>query len=201
MSDSAARGSALEPIIVVSGLPRSGTSLMMQLLRAGGIPVLTDDVRTADVSNPKGYFEYEKVKWLAADNTWLSQAHGHAIKVIAQLVPFLPRGLPYRMIFMDRDLDEVLQSQKSMITALGKPVPGESADLGPVFRRQLAAAQEFARSLPDTRVESIRYRELIDSPAAAVEKVIRFLDRPDLDQLKMVSAIDTSLYRSRSSGS
>src|SRR5438067_12425110 len=105
-------------IIIVSGLPRSGTSLMMQMLQRGGVEIVTDDVRTADVDNPRGYYELEKVKKIKQDASWLPQARGKAFKMVSQLLYDLPGGETYRIIFMQRNLDEVLLSQDKMLERL-----------------------------------------------------------------------------------
>src|SRR5262245_34520180 len=102
-------------IVVVSGLPRSGTSLMMQMLQAGGMPLLTDDLRPADTNNPKGYWEYEPVKRLQQDNTWMHKAEGKAVKVISVLLQYLPPQHTYKIIFMQRPMQEVLASQTVML--------------------------------------------------------------------------------------
>ena len=107
-------------IIVVSGLPRSGTSLMMQMLDNGGIVVVTDNIRTADTDNPKGYYEYEMVKKIKKDVTWLPVTRGKAFKMVSQLLYDLPPGESYRVIFMERDLDEMLLSQEKMLKRLGR---------------------------------------------------------------------------------
>ena len=98
-----------QPVIIVSGLPRSGTSLMMQMLKAGGLEILSDDNRQADSDNPKGYLEYEPVKALRRDNTWLQMAQGKAVKIISSLLPYLHRDLSYQIIFMKRPLAEVIE--------------------------------------------------------------------------------------------
>src|SRR5262245_31961291 len=108
-------------IIIVSGLPRSGTSLMMQMLSSGGIEVLTDNLRTADADNPRGYYEFEKVKQIERDSSWLPQARGKAVKMVSQLLYHLPGGERYRVIFLERDLGEVLLSQEKMLRRLGRP--------------------------------------------------------------------------------
>ena len=185
-----------DPIIVVSGLPRSGTSLMMQILRAGGISLLTDARRPADASNPRGYFEYEKVKWLAADNSWLAEARGKALKVIAQLLPFLPPGFRYQVLLMRRDMEEVIRSQATMIEALGKSVANDPRALVPIFEGQLAVAQAFIRTHPRMTSETVDYRELIQTPEATIDRTLRFLERSDLDRLAMIGTIDRTLYRS-----
>ena len=106
-------------ITIVSGLPRSGTSLMMQILKAGGMEVLTDGVRNADINNPRGYFEYEKVKSLQTDNSWLAEAENKVLKVITQLVHYLPLNFNYYVIVMKRKIDEIILSQNKMIDNLG----------------------------------------------------------------------------------
>ncbi len=186
-----------EPIIIVSGLPRSGTSLMMQVLRAGGVPLLTDEHRPPDVSNPRGYFEYEKVKWLTAENTWMGEARGKALKVIAQLVPFLPRGFPYQVLLMRRDMQEVLKSQSTMMQTLGKSAASNSQSLAPIFERHLAAVREFIQQQPLATMETVDYHQLISTPEPAIDQVIQFLNRPGLDRQAMIGAIDAKLYRSR----
>lgn len=186
------------PIIVVSGLPRSGTSLMMQMLLAGGVPVLADGHRPADASNPRGYFEYERVKWLAADSSWLNDARGKAVKVIVQLVPFLPRDGRYQFIFMHRPMPEIIRSQTDMLEALGKSPGAESAALERVFGEHYAAARAFANQLPLSESIEIGFAELISSRGADADRIIRFLNRPYLDSTAMIEAIDPALYRSRS---
>src|SRR3954447_18868200 len=113
-------------ITIVSGLPRSGTSLMMQMLDGGGVEVVTDHVRTADTDNPRGYYEYEQVKAIKRDTSWLPATRGKAFKMVSQLLYDLPPAETYRIIFMERDLDEVLRSQEKMLTRLGRtPAPRE----------------------------------------------------------------------------
>jgi hypothetical protein len=108
-------------IVVVSGLPRSGTSMMMQMLEAGGLPILTDGERVADADNPRGYYEYAPAKRLMTDRTWLPAADGKAVKIVAQLLPYLPPAPHrFRVIFMKRDLGEVLASQQVMLANLNK---------------------------------------------------------------------------------
>src|SRR5438270_5105425 len=108
-------------IIIVSGLPRSGTSLMMQMLDQGGVEVLTDNIRTADTDNPRGYYEFEKVKKIKQDASWLPQTRGKAFKMVSQLLYDLPASEQYLIIFMERDLDEMLLSQEKMLERLNRP--------------------------------------------------------------------------------
>src|SRR5947207_8783375 len=110
-----------DAIIIVSGLPRSGTSLMMQMLAAGGVEVVTDHVRTADTDNPRGYYEFERVKRIKQDASWLPETRGKAVKMVSQLLYDLPPAERYRILFMERDLDEMLLSQEKMLQRLNRP--------------------------------------------------------------------------------
>src|SRR5687767_12088310 len=125
-------------VTVVSGLPRSGTSLMMQMISAGGIPALTDEVRTADEDNPRGYLEFERVKRIKQDTSWLDEARGKVVKMVHLLLYDLPLDRPYRVVFMRRNLDEVLASQRKMLERQGKQgaqIP--EAQLRKVFEDQV----------------------------------------------------------------
>src|SRR5271169_2606440 len=108
-------------ITIVSGLPRSGTSLMMQMLDNGGVTVVTDNVRAADTDNPRGYYEFEQVKKIKEDVSWLPETRGKAFKMVSQLLYELPSSQRYRIIFMERDMDEMLLSQEKMLARLNKP--------------------------------------------------------------------------------
>ena len=123
-------------IVIVSGLPRSGTSLMMQMLSSGGLPVMTDDARPADVDNPRGYFELERVKAIRKDSSWLPQARGKALKMVSLLLYDLPADERYRILFMERDMEEVLASQRKMLDRLQKP-PGGDEELRRAWSRTL----------------------------------------------------------------
>jgi hypothetical protein len=182
-------------ITVVSGLPRAGTSLMMQMLAAGGLPVLGDGVRPPDASNPRGYFEYEPVKHLARDAAWLEAAEGRVVKVVVPLVAFLPPGRAYRVVFMERALDEVLASQARMLGRLGRPA-GNPALLAPAFTVQLERARAFLRTAPDTAVLPVAYADLLRDPAAQAARLQAFLG-PSLDAAAMARAVDPALYRER----
>ena len=110
-----------QPIVIVSGLPRSGTSMMMKMLEAGGIPLLTDSIRQADEDNPKGYYEFERAKKLPdGDTAWLKEARGKAVKIIAALLMELPQGYTYQVLFMHRNIQEVLASQSKMLARRGE---------------------------------------------------------------------------------
>ncbi|MDW8395607.1 MAG: sulfotransferase [Anaerolineae bacterium] len=187
-----------DAIVVVSGLPRSGTSLMMAMLAAGGIPPLTDGQRRADVSNPKGYYEYERVKKLpAGDADWLAEARNRAVKVISALLQHLPAQYTYRVLFMQRRMQEVLASQRRMLLDQGQPVDdADDAELALAFERHLARVQAWLAQQPNMQVLYVNYNALIADPAPHVAAVNRFLGG-GLDEAAMIQAIDPSLYRQR----
>lgn len=125
-------------ITVVSGLPRSGTSMMMKMLQAGGMELLVDDIRTADEDNPKGYFEYEKVKRLHKDSSWIGDARGKTLKVISLQLFQLPSRYQYRVVFMQRTLEEIIQSQNAMLKRLGRKAAAEDQETRILFAKHLA---------------------------------------------------------------
>ncbi len=199
-------------ITVVSGLPRSGTSLMMQMLVAGGLPALHDGNRPADADNPRGYFEFAPAKNLRADGSWLPQAQGRVVKLVAQLLPFLPaaiagekdaagaapkpRMLDYRIVWMERTLEEVLASQKTMLDRHGHAGAALTPDkLRAVYEQQLARVTEIVerRKLAVLR---IAHRDAIKDPAGTAARVAEFLALP-LDRAAMAAAIDPKLHRQK----
>ncbi|MGH7138475.1 MAG: sulfotransferase domain-containing protein [Pirellulales bacterium] len=182
-------------IIVVSGLPRSGTSLMMQMLDQGGIEIVTDAVRAADVDNPKGYYELERVKTIQRDTSWLAETRGKAVKMVSQLLYHLPASERYGIIFMERDLDEMLASQEKMLTRLGRPAAPRDEIIGP-YKLHLDRLHEWLSRQTNMRVIRIHYNELLQEPRRHSERVQKHLDvAADFD--RMASAVDPSLYRNR----
>ncbi|MDG6225884.1 MAG: sulfotransferase family protein [Candidatus Thermoplasmatota archaeon] len=184
-------------ITVVTGLPRSGTSLMMSMLDKGGIAPLKDDVRTADVDNPKGYYEFERVKKLPGDQGWLPEARGRAVKVLGELMKHLPSGFEYRVVFMMRDLDEIVSSQKKMMIRRGEDpdvIPDD--ELIRLYRTYLKNLKGLVNSSENMRVAYINYNELLSDPDQSFEE-IRDLFDGDIDADSMRDAIDLSLYRNR----
>lgn len=190
---------AQAPIVIVSGLPRSGTSLMMQMLVAGGMPALTDDQRTPDPDNPRGYHELERVKQLKSDTSWLAAAGGHAVKVIHLLLMDLPTTHHYDVLFMERDMGEVLTSQATMLARSGRAgatLPPER--LAAVYQSQLATVRLWLAERPCFRVQPVRYDDLVSRPAETVTSVRNFLrGGAALDAAAMAAAVDPSLYRNR----
>lgn len=183
-------------VIIVSGLPRSGTSLMMQMLKNGGIEILTDEVRTADVDNPRGYLELEAVKNIQHDSSWLPKARGKAFKMISLLLYQLPPTENYRVLFMERDLDEVLKSQHTMLRNMNR-LPAPQAELRESFQIHLEHMNDWLKTRSEMTVLSVRYQNLIEQPARQARQICDFLGRT-LDQQEMSKAVDPLLYRNRS---
>jgi len=182
-------------IIIVSGLPRSGTSLMMQMLESGGVPIVTDHIRAPDEDNPKGYREFELAKKIEKDTTWLPATRGKAFKMVSQLLFHLPPTERYRIIFMERDLDEMLISQEKMLKRLGRPgAPHE--EMKQAFVRHLDKVHRWLNSQPHVTILRVSYKDLLHRPAELAEQVRSFLAQ-DLNIEKMTQTVDRSLYRNR----
>ena len=184
------------PIIVVSGLPRSGTSMMMKMLAAGGLPIFHDGLRQADADNPKGYYESQRVKDLACDASWLAEAAGQGIKIISSLLTYLPNGLNYKILFMRRDMEEVLSSQKTMLQHAGlPPSPVSDAVMAAKFSLHL---RKITRLLEQRGIAclDVPYARVIAQAAEQAAKVNDFLGG-GLDVRKMIEVVDTTLYRQR----
>jgi Sulfotransferase domain len=182
-------------IIIVSGLPRSGTSLMMQMLDYGGVPVVTDYIRTADQDNPRGYYEYERVKRMKDDVSWLPEARGKAIKMVSQLLHELPSNERYRIIFMERDLDEMIVSQDKMLARLNKPSAPRGA-VAEAFRKHLRRVRAWLLEQPNFAVLFVSYNDLVERPDVEAERVGAFLEGK-ADPRSMLKAVDPALYRNR----
>lgn len=189
-----------ERIVVVSGLPRSGTSMMMKMLEAGGIPVLTDHEREADEDNPKGYFEYERVKKLKeGDDAWLPQAKGKVVKVIAALLTELPPSYEYEVIFMRRAMPEILASQRQMLIRRGEnPDKVKDEDITALFEKHLAKVIGWAKKQKNVRFMEVDYNAALKNAAPIIKKVNKFLGG-ELDTEAMFAVVDPKLYRQRKS--
>jgi len=184
-------------ITIVSGLPRSGTSMMMKMLEAGGMEILTDKIREADDDNPQGYYEFERVKKLKEDQAWLEDARGKAVKVISALLKDLPPGYDYKVIFMRRKLEEVLASQKQMLVRRGEPTDRVSDErLRQLFQKHLQRVAVWLDEQPNFAVIYVDYNEVLDDPAVHVNRINQFLGNT-LDVEKMAGVVDKSLYRRR----
>ncbi|MEZ4772369.1 MAG: alkaline phosphatase family protein [Bacteroidia bacterium] len=182
-------------ITIVSGLPRSGTSMMMQMLKEGGMEVFTDMQREADESNPLGYYEHEAVKRLARDKKWMPLAEGKAVKVIAQQLQHLPPNYHYKIIFMERDLDEVVNSQQKMLARLGKiPTDVLPYNLQENFKQALQQAKNWQRSQGNTEICFIDYQEVINQPFAVALQINDFLGGQLIVE-KMTQVVSPELHR------
>jgi hypothetical protein len=186
-------------VTVVSGAPRSGTSLMMRMLAAGGIPALTDGQRPPDGHNPHGYFEYSPVKRLALGDaaSWIEAARGQAVKIIYPLLTYLPPRMTYRVVFMERDLEEVFASQRDMLLVQGDAAASqEAARLIPAMAAELRVVKDWLARQPNMSVLAVPYAELVRDPLTWSHEVSRFLGA-SLDEAAMAAAVDASLYRHR----
>ena len=184
-------------ITIVSGLPRSGTSMMMQMLAAGGLPVLTDGQRGPDPDNPRGYYEFEAVKSLARDSSWLMSARGKAVKIISALLIPLPEGFDYRVIFMRRPMSEILASQNTMLDRLGHSGPrNEDARLAGLFARHLEEVDAILARRPTIARLDIDYPAVIHTPSRVATAVNAFLGGK-LDPARMAAAVAPELHRQR----
>jgi hypothetical protein len=187
-------------ITVVTGLPRSGTSLMMQMLEAGGMPVLKDDLRAPDADNPNGYYEYEPVRRTAANVDWVSEADGKAVKVIYALLRHLPDGPEYRVIAMRRDMQEVLASQQAMLERRGaQGASVGTTELAALFSVDLERALAELRARPGLRLLQIEHRACLETPADVASQISAFLGGV-LDPARMAAVPKVSLYRRRATG-
>ncbi|MGD0987776.1 MAG: sulfotransferase [Candidatus Sulfotelmatobacter sp.] len=183
-------------ITIVSGLPRSGTSLMMQMLAAGGMQILSDGERAADVDNPRGYLEWERIKRLPRDPTCIAEAEGKAVKVISLLLLSLPEGHDYRVVFMQRPLPEVLASQQAMMRNR-KTTGADVSLIAGAFEKNLRAVDAWLDSKPYVKTLRVPYHDVLQDARAIAQKLTDFLEVP-LNLDGMTQQIDTTLYRNRS---
>jgi hypothetical protein len=184
-------------IVVVSGLPRSGTSLMMQMLAAGGLPVLTDGVRTADAHNERGYYEWEPVKQLPRNPGLIAEAEGKVVKVISSLLASLERTREYRVLFMIRPVKEIVRSQTEMIRTRGSVgaalTPETMAKTLETHRSQTLA---WLASQPHITHITVEYKSLVEGPADESARIAAFLGLP-LETAQMTAAVDASLWHQK----
>jgi len=186
-----------KPIIIVSGLPRSGTSMVMKMLEAGGIPPLTDHIRTADDDNPKGYYEFERAKKLKeGDMAWLPEAQGKVVKVIGALLVDLHPGYEYRVLFMRRKMDEVLASQGKMLERRGEEKKVDDDTMTVLFQKHIKQVEDWMKQQSNLRYIDVDYNNLLDAPQPQIEQINRFLGG-ELDEAAMAAVVDPELYRQR----
>ena len=191
-----------QSVIIVTGLPRSGTSMLMQMLAAGGIDILTDGLRPADDDNPRGYFEFEPVKNLLRDSTWLCQARGKAVKIVAPLLDQLPSGLPCRVILCERNLDEILDSQQRMLARRNQPIATHARRrmLKTEYLRILDRIKAVLSARHGTQLLVVEHRHAISDSLASAERLNAFLGGA-LSEAKMAAVIDPALHRNRAGDS
>ena len=184
-------------ITIVSGLPRSGTSMMMKMLEVGGIALLTDGIRAADEDNPEGYYEFERVKQIEQDTGWLEDARGKAVKMIAALLKYLPPDYEYEIVFMRRNIGEVLSSQRRMLIHRGE-APDTVSDerMAALFGRHLTQVRRWLADQPNIAVLYVDHGDVMADPYEQARRVSEFLSHP-LDALAMAAVVDRSLYRQR----
>jgi hypothetical protein len=188
-----------DEIIVISGLPRSGTSMLMQMVAAGGVPVLTDEVRQADEDNPRGYFEFQPVKNLHRDAEWLNTAKGQAVKVVAPLLPQLPAGFQYRIIFINRNLYQILSSQAQMLRRHQQTVedtPERRARLKEEYSKLLVRVTTLLTGRSDVQVLFLDREDVLLHPSSAARRINRFLGGR-LNEQSMAEAVVPSLDRQK----
>ena len=188
-----------DDIIMVSGLPRSGTSMMMKMLAEGGLEAVTDDERPADADNPLGYFEYEPVKKLAEGNTgWLDSVHGKVVKVVSVLLEHLPSNHHYKVIFMERPLEEILASQRKMISNRAEDATISDQDMGEHFQKHLEAVKYWLGRQSNMEVLYMSYNQVLAAPEGTSEIIASFIGWP-LDVKRMQAVPTETLYRNRTS--
>ncbi len=185
-------------INIVSGLPRSGTSMMMQMLEAGGLDVFTDKIRQADESNPRGYYEHEAVKNLKKKSDFLMDARDKTVKVIANLLPYLPSRFKYKIVYMKRDLSEIIGSQQKMLVRDGKRVKEDVLPLGLLksFEETLVQTKNWMKNQKNIEFIEIDYSELMENPFEKALHLHQFFDGA-LNPVAMASIPDNALYRER----
>jgi hypothetical protein len=191
------------PTVIVSGLPRSGTSMMMQMLVAGGIEAFSDNLRVPDEDNPRGYLEHEGVKGLGSNPTLLLQSEGRCVKVIHRLLRYLPAGPSYCIVFVHRDIDEVLASQQAMLERMGRSGAGLDHDrLRSLFEGEIRGVVQMLEARSDVRLLEVTHADVITNPSAVAESVASFIEacptwNHSLDRDAMTDAVDPALHRQR----
>jgi len=189
------------PVVIVSGLPRSGTSMAMKMLEAGGLQPVVDDVRTADIDNPKGYYEDERVKDLAEmdDTSWVRAARGKVIKVVSSLLNYLPATNTYKVVFMRRNLHEVLASQAKMLERRAEASHTDDDELLAMYEAHLEKVQFQLRFRKNFETLYVNYADVVGDPVSEARRIADFVGG-GLDVEKMSTAVDGSLYRNRATG-
>jgi len=185
----------MSSIVIVSGMPRSGTSMLMKALKDGGLEPLTDGVRTPNEDNPNGYFEYEPVKNLKNDNSWMKDAIGKSVKIIYKHLNLLPTDYQYKIIFVERNIDEIISSQKKMLINMGKKNTFSNQVLKIVFEKEIQKTKQWLLK-NKFEVLYVWYNLILSDPKKQMERVKNFVES-DVDLDKMVSTVDPKLYRTK----
>lgn len=187
-----------EAVVVVSGLPRSGTSMLMKMLDAGGVPPITDNIRTADEDNPKGYYEFERVKALdKGDTAWVVDAQGKSVKVISALLKHLPPDYQYRVIYIRRNMPEILASQRKMLVRRGEdPDKIDDAQMTALFERHVQQVEKWLREQPNMQALYVHYSDILADPESEAKRINDFLGG-HLQVKNMAEVVDPDLYRNR----
>jgi len=184
-------------ITIVSGLPRSGTSMMMKILEAGGLQIFTDNLRVPDEDNPKGYYELEQVKALKdGDDAWIKDASGKVVKVISSLLEYLPSAYKYKIVFMRREIVEILASQKQMLIRRGESSDGDDPKMAEMFQEHLKRVRVWLANQPNMETLYVDYNALMADPDPEIKAVAEFLGlNESLDA--MLAVPDKKLYRQK----
>ena len=185
-----------EFLTIVSGLPRSGTSMMMRMLEHGGLDVMTDEIRTADDDNPNGYYEFEAVKKTSEDASWLEGANGKAVKMVYRLLYDLPADRTYKVLFMRRELDEILASQQVMLNRHNAGDAVSQDQMAKLFRSEIERFYDWVAKQQHIELIDVNYNQMLAKPQAEIARVNDFLGGA-LDAAAMQGVVDASLYRNR----
>jgi hypothetical protein len=186
------------PVYIVSGLPRSGTSMMMKMLASGGLPVVMDSIRQADEDNPNGYFEIELSKKLKdGEVNWVYKAPGKVVKVISYLLEYLPKDLNYQVVFMEREIKEILASQHKMLERRNEKSLVSDEEMAAQYSDHLRSVKYWLPRQPNIRVLYVSYNSMVDQPEELCDSIMNFLELP-LDVKAMREVPNPSLYRNRS---
>lgn len=184
-------------ITIVSGLPRSGTSMMMRMIEVGGMEIVEDNIRKADDDNPYGYFEFEKVKKIKEDSSWLDDTQGKVFKMVSMLLYNLPSDRNYKVIFMKRKMGEIMASQRIMLKRHGRDKDGvDDKEMGKLSEKHLTQIESWLETQNNIDVLYVSYNDAIEKPRVSSEIVNQFLGN-SLNVERMIESIDNSLYRNR----
>ena len=185
-----------QEIGIVSGLPRSGTSMMMRMLEAGGLEVVTDGLREADIDNPKGYYEFERVKQIKEDSSWIPSTRGRVFKMVSLLLYHLPADEKYRIVLMRRSTEEILASERKMLERLGKDPGPPDGRMSEIFAKHLTHLEDWLTHQTHIECLQVSYNDVLADPEPVLTEVGTFMGG-DLDVARMTAVVDRSLYRNK----